>query len=94
MYCERCLWKEMKVYEVSSSKASGISEGVSKSPEHVHVRNTAHKESNLRISVCEYDAPTTILESGPLDGTFLGLLGLLRQKGDVFLLKKVNRGLR
>ena len=64
---------------------------VSRSQE--HVQDTAYKESNLRISVCEYDAPTTMLGSAAFEETFLGLLGLLRQKGEVFLLKMVSWGL-
>ena len=35
-----------------------------------------------------------MLESAALDETFLGLLGLLRQKGEVLLLKMISRGLR
>ena len=55
-----------------------------------HVQDTAHKESNLRISICEYDAPMTMLESAVFEEKFLGLLGLLRQKGEVLLLKTVS----
>ena len=36
--------------------------------------------------MCEYDAPITIFESTPFAETFLGLLGLFRQKGEVLLL--------
>lgn len=50
----------------------------------------AHKESNFKISVCEYDAPTTMLESVALDEAFLVLLGLLRQKGEVLLLRMIS----
>ena len=81
----------MAVYEVSSSRALGISKAVSRSPE--RVQKTAHKESNLRISVCEYDAPTTMLGSAAFEDTLLGLLGLLRQKGEVLLLKMISWGL-
>ena len=59
----------------------------------MYVQNTAHKESNFRISVCEYDAPTTMLGSAAFEETFLGLFGLLRQKGEVLLLKMVSWGL-
>lgn len=82
----------MVVYEVSSSKALRISKAVSRSLE--RVQNAAHKESNLRISVCEYDAPTTRLESAAFEETLLELLGLLRQKGEVLLLQMISWGLR
>lgn len=82
----------MVAYEVSNSKALGISEAVSRSPE--GVQNTAHKESNLRMSVCEYDAPTTRLGSAAFEETLLELLGLLRQKGEVLLLQIISWGLR
>lgn len=91
-YCECCPWIGMVVYEVSSSKALGISKAVSRSLE--RVQNAAHKESNLRISVCEYDAPTTRLESAAFEETLLELLGLLRQKGEVLLLQMISWGLR
>ena len=81
----------MEVCGVSNSKASRISKMVSRSPE--YAQNTAHKESNLRISVWEYDAPTTILESAAFEEIFLGLLGLLRQKGEALLLKMVSWGM-
>lgn len=61
---------------------------VSRSLEYSH--NTAHKESNLRISVCEYDAPMTMLGSAVFEETFLGFPGLLRQKGEVLLLEMVS----
>ena len=61
---------------------------VSRSPE--HIQSTAHKESNLRMSVCEYDAPTTMLGSAVFEETFLVFPGLLRQKGEVLLLKMVS----
>ncbi len=81
----------MEVCGVSNLKELEISKVVSRRPG--HVQDTAHKESNFRISVCEYDAPTTILDSVPFDETFLGLLGLLRQKGEVLLLKMISCGL-
>lgn len=81
----------MEVCGVSNWRALGISNTVSRSPE--YVQTIAHKESNLRMSVCEYDAPTTILGSPAFEETFLGLLGLLRQKGEVLLLKIVSWGL-
>ena len=78
----------MEVYEVSTSWVLEISSAVSGSP--VYVQDTAHKESNFKISVCEYDAPTTILGSAAFEETFLELLGLLRQNGEVLLLKMVS----
>ena len=71
----------------SNLKVLGISKAVSRRLEGEWKR--AHKESSLRISVCEYDAPITMLGSVPLDETFLGLLGLFRQKGEVLLLKEL-----
>ena len=56
----------------------------------VYRSHVAHKESNFRISAWEYDAPTTISGSADLEETFLGLLGLLRQNGEVLLLKMIS----
>ena len=78
----------MEVFEVSTSWVLEISSAVSGSP--VYVQDRAHKESNFKISVCEYDAPTTILGSAAFEETFLELLGLLRQNGEVLLLKMVS----
>lgn len=77
---------------VWSSKALETSKAVSRTLVYV-CADTAHKESNFRISVCEYDAPMTMLGSAVFEETCLGLLGLLRQKGEVLLLKMVSWGL-
>ena len=78
----------MEVYEVSTWWVLEIFGLVSGSP--VYVQDMAHRESNFRISVCEYDAPTTMLGSVAFEETFLELLGLLRQNGEVVLLKMVS----
>ena len=45
-----------------------------------------YKESNLSMSAWEYEAPTTIFGSEPLEEPFLVIEGRLRQKADVDLL--------
>lgn len=47
------------------------------------------RESNLSISAWEYEAPTTMFGSEPLEEPFLVADGLLRQKGEVDLLEDV-----
>ena len=78
----------MEACEVLSSKGSVTYHAVSRSVERVQI--TAHRESNLRISACEYDAPTTMSGSADLEETFLGLFGLLRQNGEVLLLRMIS----
>lgn len=47
---------------------------------------SAHSESRFMISACEYDAPTTILESPGFEGAIFALELRLRQNGELFLL--------
>lgn len=43
-------------------------------------RQTSHRESNLSMSACEYDAPTTIPPL--LEALLRGICDLLRQNGE------------
>ena len=45
-----------------------------------------YKESNLSMSAWEYEAPTTIFGSEPLEEPFLVIEGRFRQKAEVDLL--------
>ena len=49
-------------------------------------RRKTDKESNLRMSAWEYDAPKTALGSVAFPEPFLAFAGRFRQNGEVFLL--------